>query len=568
MKKALVVPYACDDECAWADEFFPGKSIAALPVCGKPIVCYALDELSRQGVEEVLILDRVYDGELAADICFGDKWGMRISYSGYDGSGDEADLRKRYAAFIGDNDVVFVLHNLVGNHAITSIGAFFNANLQLLDDPGECVIPGYSAEAGVHIGTDVAIRTGAEVQGPVFLGDMVRIGRGSTVVGNSVLCDGCAIDEGTYLSGSIIFPRTYIGRRVELIRKIVFGRRIIDPDAGVFVDIEEPGLSDDMSSQGKVLPKPVDLHTLSTYHYTAVRDAATDAIVAEALAEIGRDIAALGFTKLEGVYLGGGYGREEGGAPLYNDLDFFPLVDDLSEEERHRISVALDALSISYAIRLGVHVDFCRPKTRADFKRDERRIMIQEFLRGNVAVYGSDSSLKFLRVYPAEQLPPSEALRTLVNRGMGLYLARDDENASFVARNINKAILGAGDAVLAAERRYKWSARERAEELGDELYKAAVYRKFRPDDSAVATWEEARLRWIDASERVFAARGNELRHRTIKQMIRYWRRRGVFGPIDSIGVDPLARIHNELKRVLCNGGKVARSTMIDWRVFN
>jgi hypothetical protein len=69
----------------------------------------------------------------------------------------------------------------------------------------------------------------------------------------------------------------------------------------------------------------------------------------------------------------------------------------------------------------------------------------------------------------AEQIPLAEATRLLMNRGAGLLLAREKlaagslspDDADFVNRNIAKAELACGDAVLTAYGRYYWSCGER-----------------------------------------------------------------------------------------------------------
>ena len=50
-----------------------------------------------------------------------------------------------------------------------------------------------------------------------------------------------------------------------------------------------------------------------TFHYTGIGDPAAEELLNRALPRIGRDIAALHLNGVAGVYLGGGYGRGEGG---------------------------------------------------------------------------------------------------------------------------------------------------------------------------------------------------------------------------------------------------------------
>jgi hypothetical protein len=73
----------------------------------------------------------------------------------------------------------------------------------------------------------------------------------------------------------------------------------------------------------------------------------------------------------------------------------------------------------------------------------------------------------------ADQIPLCEATRLLMNRCSGLLFARERlekrvftaGDADFVGRNIAKAQLALGDALLVAHGRYHWSAQERHRQL-------------------------------------------------------------------------------------------------------
>jgi hypothetical protein len=73
----------------------------------------------------------------------------------------------------------------------------------------------------------------------------------------------------------------------------------------------------------------------------------------------------------------------------------------------------------------------------------------------------------------AENIPPSEATRLLMNRCSGLLFARAELEkdhlphaaSDFVRRNVAKAQLACGDALLAAIGRYHWSCMERHRRL-------------------------------------------------------------------------------------------------------
>ena len=221
-----------------------------------------------------------------------------------------------------------------------------------------------------------------------------------------------------------------------------------------------------------------------------------DKLVDDACADIGREIDALGVPRLAGVVLGGGYGRGEGGVKkvkdatakgeewrttLSNDLDFFAITEEGAPEAESLASIgeAIRPVAEKWTKKLGVDVDFA-VKTPWRLKHDEERIMVQELLRGYYDVAGETGASLFagIREIDAAGIPWMEAARLLMNRGMGLLFAMNGERGTgngesetgngkrdFVNRNINKCILGAGDAFLVSRGLYRWRAEERAAAL-------------------------------------------------------------------------------------------------------
>lgn len=305
---------------------------------------------------------------------------------------------------------------------------------------------------------------------------------------------------------------------------------------------------------------------------------AVDALVADAVAKIGGEIEALRVPNLAGVVLGGGYGRGEGGVfvdggeeRLSNDLDFFAVtVPGASSGALRAVADALAQVGEAWTIRLGVDVDFA-VRTPWRIKHDEVRVMIQELVRGHVDVAGRPGAELFKDVVrrPPEALPWVEAVRLLVNRGVGLVLARAGKDDPFVERNVNKCVLGAGDAVLIARHAYAWRVEERAAALGWPAYDAAVEWKFRPKKGGVCAWEEARTLWLKAEEEVRAAgRRSGADGRSLYQAARWIVRRRTLGDLRTFGQGPVVRILARLKGVVEDGALLSESLRKDWMVFN
>ena len=344
-----------------------------------------------------------------------------------------------------------------------------------------------------------------------------------------------------------------------------------------------------------------------------------DRLVDDACAEIGREIAALCIPRLAGVVLGGGYGRGEGGVReckvesvkckveegrgkreegrgsdecrLSNDLDFFAITEDGAPEAETiaAIGEALKPVSEKWTKKLGVDVDFA-VKTPWRLKHDEERIMVQELVRGYFDVAGKKGEELFAGIakIDAAKLPWMEAARLMMNRGMGLLLAAEKQQSivdsrhptadcrlsnvhSFINRNINKCILGVGDAFLVSRGLYRWRAEDRAAALkaqGDNgLYARAVEWKFRPAEEPVCDLETARETWLNGYMEVIAAVGDDYR-RTLRNAARWLVRRHSIGEIRTFAQNPVVRILESVKRHVRDRSAPDDSLMRDWDIFN
>ena len=326
-----------------------------------------------------------------------------------------------------------------------------------------------------------------------------------------------------------------------------------------------------------------------------------DRALADALAAIGREIDAMRIPSLAGVVLGGGYGRGEGGARgelkvqsskfkvessksdvacrLSNDLDFFAITKEgATDADAASVAKALEPLSRRWSEKLGIDVDFTG-RTPWRLRHDQERLMVQELIHGYVDVVGEKGEVLFAGIERREpsDLPWMEAARLLMNRGMGLLFARVEKNVDFrveknvdfTNRNINKCILGAGDARLIANRRYRWRAPERAEALRDQMYRNAVAWKFRPKESAVCDWSAARDVWRAAYEEVMeiGAREGAL-GRSLRQAARWVVRRRTLGAPASFGQNCTVRVLRGVARCVEMRSAIPPSLRRDWEIFN
>ena len=269
---------------------------------------------------------------------------------------------------------------------------------------------------------------------------------------------------------------------------------------------------------------------MNTGSYTGIASPELAAQLDKALTGMAAEIEALKLPGLAAVVLGGGYGRGEGGVRhtpdgdrLYNDLDFFVFTDGADGQAAALIGSELKKISERWEPVLGIAVDFGPAKNLSAVKNSAYTLMFQELVRGWKPVWGSVELGNYIPMLDARMLPVTEAIRLLLNRGMGLIFAGQQivsgkPEPDFTLRNINKAVLGSADALLLCSGKYRWKGPDRVaafrEYVRDEHlpaeyaddFAAAFRYKLEPDPVLPANplegWRKCRLFYLDAVRKV------------------------------------------------------------------
>jgi len=182
--------------------------------------------------------------------------------------------------------------------------------------------------------------------------------------------------------------------------------------------------------------------------------------------------------KLEAVVLGGGYGRGEGGVLRsetgdrpYNDLEFYVALRGNRHINEARFKRRLDALGEILTHLADAEVEF-KITSLSEIGSKPAGMFLYDLCAGHRLLWASPSAqiaTTFARHLRPELIPKGDATLLLMNRCTGLLLARSRllkepftaTVADFAGRNIAKAQLAFGDALLAAEAKYHWSCSER-----------------------------------------------------------------------------------------------------------
>lgn len=183
---------------------------------------------------------------------------------------------------------------------------------------------------------------------------------------------------------------------------------------------------------------------------------------------------------LQGLLLGGSYGRGEGGvlrteqgeAP-YNDMEFYVFIRGDPQSNARHYGKTLRELAEWIAPGTGVEIEF-RILSLEQLSHSPITMPYYDLVTGHRQLWGRQALVADCEQHRmASRIPASEATRLLLNRCSGLLFAKERlrraafsaEDADFVGRNLAKARLALGDAVLTAYGLYNWSSRVRGERL-------------------------------------------------------------------------------------------------------
>ena len=285
----------------WA-EVLGERPWALLPVGGRPLLSYWLELCIDLGITDVQII-LGQDAEYVEMFCGnGDKWGLSINYSFIRAEDDpqnylsrdperwsdgllyigEALFPRRRADFtqeklqellkgccvrhnerpvffisrspeqidrfiqrIGDGATAADVMGLTGLDFtfIQDITHYYRLNMEIVrNEMNHYLSSGYSSADGASIGYNVITPPSVTLVPPLAIGNDCRIGAISVIGSGTVISDHVLIDRQCEISDSIILSDTYVGRNLEIKGKIVAGNRIIDPEDGTCLEIEDPWL--------------------------------------------------------------------------------------------------------------------------------------------------------------------------------------------------------------------------------------------------------------------------------------------------------------------------------------
>lgn len=290
----MIAVFNTASSCEWADTM-GDCPWPLLPVANRPLLDYWLETCSELDIGSVYIVLGEAAKEIEGFAGDGERWNLQVEYTFARPNEDPLDylksisgqwqnglfymggpffLRRRQAfsadgfhsleacrhthegetLFLYGGDKVDAQRMLEGGESsrmgleqvhvhpfpITGISTYFDLNMKMVG--GEFtryVTAGFSGKDGSSIGYNVRTPPSSHLQTPILVGDDCRFGAMTSIGPNAVVANHVIVDAHTELVNCLILQDTYIGRNLEIRNKIVAGNRVISPDDGTMVEIDD-----------------------------------------------------------------------------------------------------------------------------------------------------------------------------------------------------------------------------------------------------------------------------------------------------------------------------------------
>jgi len=293
--------YSPPSHSKWVQDFFPGINPYFLKYLNKPLLEFYIDFCVMLGVNEVRVINHETASELEEYFGDGTQWGIKLTYSfakpednlerivsknrkfcekgimiiyGYQfikynkRSSDYQLIDKNKMSCISEgNCYLYYLPEVVdiretdfktipeldnpelGAEFINSIRKYYELNMGMITKYREnYVLPGYNNEDGAYLGKNIIDKKSTKYNKPIVLGNNVQIQMNTLIGPNVILGNNVIIDHSTQITDSIIYDRSYIGSELEIINKIVYRKRIIDPISEEVMQIVDSFLVSDIQN--------------------------------------------------------------------------------------------------------------------------------------------------------------------------------------------------------------------------------------------------------------------------------------------------------------------------------
>jgi acetyltransferase-like isoleucine patch superfamily enzyme len=293
--------YSPPSHTEWVQEFFPGINPYFLKYLNKPLLEYYIDFCVLLGIGDVRLINHETVSDLEEYFENGTQWGISLSYGFAKLEDSLQQVLSKNRKFCEDGIFIiygyqFIRYDInsesyhffsgtdprsisevncylyylpetrdirsidfgeipvyadseLGIEYIHSIRQYYELNMELISHLRKnYVLPGYNNEDGAYLGKNIIDKKSTKYNKPIVLGNNVQIQMNTLIGPNVILGNNVIIDHSTQIADSIIYDRSYIGSELEIEKKIVYKKRLIDPISEEVMQIVDSFLVSDIQN--------------------------------------------------------------------------------------------------------------------------------------------------------------------------------------------------------------------------------------------------------------------------------------------------------------------------------
>jgi NDP-sugar pyrophosphorylase family protein len=245
MKALLILPAERPALSALAQR----RPLAALPFLGQSIVEYWLQHLAARGARHVIVLAADRRGVISALVDDGARWGLEVDVVQSKCEFTLAEAREYFREMEDDEpwldaplDIITAdtLPGLSSHQPMESYVEWFRAACAWMPHaltPDRVGLR--ELRPGVWLGFHARVSPDAQIEGPCWIGDDVRVGPGAIIGPNTILENRVYVEAGAHLHDCIVGPDTFVGGMTELGHSIAWGDLLIDWRTGSNIHVRE-----------------------------------------------------------------------------------------------------------------------------------------------------------------------------------------------------------------------------------------------------------------------------------------------------------------------------------------
>lgn len=235
----------CDRTPGESGCFTSRAPLALVPVCGRTLLDRALEQISREGGGEVLVLAADRPHLIRGALAHGLHWGMKVRLLPLDRPLDAEVARLRFLNEFHDAgdpmvrriaDAGWLLPVTIGTETFPGKGTI--ATL-LRDREVPAMVTMRETTPGVRVSTRASVHPSATITAPAWIGPSATIAAGAVIGPDAIVETGAFIDQGAHVASAWIGPDTYVGRGAELAGKMAWGTLLESEQTGASVEVDD-----------------------------------------------------------------------------------------------------------------------------------------------------------------------------------------------------------------------------------------------------------------------------------------------------------------------------------------